>query len=337
MDNKLPLRDRHRPRRLILLRLLRAALAGAVVCGGFATLRAEAELGNRCCVVQRSQDTIWLVSTRHLGCAPCQSGCPSLCVSRYAGNAGWTRASVKELCAVDTPETITTALVHGNRVDRAQAVARGMAVYRALASRATDQMQLRHVIWSWPAERTPGPLRDARAKAQRTESEAYYLSCLLTQLESDTPVSLIAHSFGVRVVTGSLHLLAGGSLAGRVLPRENTDVRMPVRVVAVAAAMDNHWLLPGHRHGLAVNLVDQMLISYNPRDPVLRRYRWIADNRSGSALGYSGLICSNRLGEAATRIQQINVSPWIGKTHSMDNHLRSNVLMHEIGRVAFWQ
>ena len=308
-----------------------------MICSGFVTLAAHANSGHRCCAVERPQDTIWLVSTRHLGCARCQSGCPSLCVSRYQGNAGWTRASVEALCAVDTPETITTALVHGNRVDRAQAIARGMAVYRALASRASDQTRLLHLIWSWPAEKTPGPLRDARAKAQRTESEAYYLSCLLAQFESDTPVSLIAHSFGVRVVTGSLHLLAGGSLSGRVLPREKTDVRMPVRVVAVAAAMDNHWLLPGQRHGLAVNLVDQMLISYNPCDPVLRRYRWIAENRSDRALGYSGLVCANRLGEAASRIEQINVSPWIGKTHSMDNHLRSDVLMQEVGRVAFWQ
>ena len=110
-----------------------------------------------------------------------------------------------------------------------------------------------------------------------------------------------------------------------------------MRVVAVAAAMDNHWLFPGCRHGMAVTLVDQMLISYNPCDPVLKRYRWVAESRSQNALGYTGLPCSYRLGEAASRVQQINVASWIGKTHDLDDHLRSNALVHEVGRVALWE
>ena len=109
-----------------------------------------------------------------------------------------------------------------------------------------------------------------------------------------------------------------------------------MRLVALAAAIDSHWLFPGCRHGMALTLVDQMLISYNPCDPVLKRYRWVAESRCQDALGYTGLLCSHRLGEAASRVVQINTAPWIGKTHVLNDHLRSNALVHEIGRVALW-
>ncbi len=319
------------------LGLLRTAIAAVIVCSGIASL--EGATGHRTCcpAAVRPQDTIWLVSTRNLGCAPRRSDCPTLCVLQYDRGAGWKETSAEGLCATDSPETITTVWVHGNRVDRGHALSHGMAAYRALAARATEETQLRHVIWSWPADKVAGPVRDGRAKAQRTESESYYLGCLLSKLAPDARVSLWGHSFGVRIITGSLHLLSGGSLSCRVLPVDDVDARMPMRVVTVAAAVDNNWLLPGCRHGLAVNLVDQILIFYNPCDPVLRRYRWVARERSQNALGFTGLIGAYRLGEAATRIDQINARPWIGKTHSLVDHLRSNALMHEIGRVALWE
>jgi hypothetical protein len=213
------------------------------------------------------------------------------------------------LCATHDAATITTVLVHGNRVSSSDAIAHGMAVYCQLSASVSDDSRLRHVIWSWPSDQIAGPLRDIRVKAERTTSEAFYLASLLSRLPPDARVSLIGHSFGVRIFTGSLHLLAGGSLGGRVLPHETADARMPVRGVAIAAALDHNWLYPGRRHGQALSMVDQLLVFYNPCDPVLKRFHWVVEGRSGTALGYSGLVCPQRLGEAGARVEQMNVGP----------------------------
>jgi hypothetical protein len=156
-------------------------------------------------------------------------------------------------------------------------------------------------------------------------------------MDPHVPVSLIGHSFGVRIATGALHLLAGGSLAGRVLPVGPPTRRSPARVVAISAAMDHHWLLPGRRHGLAMDLVDRMLVMYNPCDCVLKRYPLISESRSGHALGYTGLVGSSWLGEAAERIEQIRSTPWVGRSHSMQDHTRCTALMRPMARVALWQ
>lgn len=315
-------------------RAYRVVLAAAIVLGGVGTAGAT----DRCCpALCRDRDSVWLVSTRHLGCAGCQPHCPRLKVWHRQSGFGWTASTTESFVAADDPATITVFYVHGNRVDNASAMANGVTIYHRLARRADEETQLRFVIWSWPSDRMIGPLRDARAKAQRTDSESYYLGCLLLQLDPRLRVSLVGHSFGVRIVTGSLHLLAGGSVAGRVLPVGGGDAMARVRVVGVAGALDNDWLLPGHRHGRAVSLIDQLLVVYNPCDAVLKRYRLISQCRSHEALGYTGLVCSEYLGEGKERIEQINASPWVGKTHSIEAHSRSAVLLNEIRRVAFWR
>jgi len=323
--------------RWLTSRVIHLAIAGAIVCGSLATAHAASVCGSCGGALLRPQDSIWLVSTRHLSCVGSQAGCPPLKIWQRQPGTGWTRTTTEAFCSIDDPRTITTFYVHGNRVDSDQAVAGGLSIYRVVASRATEEIRLRYVIWSWPSDRVRGPLRDVRSKARRSNLEGYYLGCLLSRLDPHDRVSLIGHSFGARIATGSLHLLAGGSLCGRVLPVDNEVVRTPVRVVAIAAALDNDWLLPGHCHGLTVSLTDRMLVMYNPRDPVLRRYPMIASGRSGQALGYTGLVCSHQLGEAAERIDQISAAPWIGKTHDMDVYARSTVLMNEVGRVALWQ
>ena len=121
------------------------------------------------------------------------------------------------------------------------------------------------------------------------------------------------------------------------MPAEPEGPRAPMRAVVIAAAVNSDWILPGSRHGEALALVDRMLVVYNSCDPVLKRYRLIADSRSATALGYTGLVCSDRLGEAAERIEQIDAAPWVGKTHDLDARTRSTVLMNEMACCALWQ
>ena len=80
-----------------------------------------------------------------------------------------------------------------------------------------------------------------------------------------------------------------------------------------------------------------MLVVYNSRDYVLKRYGLVAGSRSVMALGYTGVVCSQRLGESANRLVQIDAAPWVGKTHDLDARLRSAVLMNEMACCALWQ
>ena len=107
-------------------------------------------------------------------------------------------------------------------------------------------------------------------------------------------------------------------------------IRVPansVRVVLLAAAMDNHWWLPGRYHGECFSQVDRLLLLYNSCDPVLRFYPRLDRRRGAQALGYTGFCWTSRLGENAERLEQTNVCCRIGKTHDEDAYFASEANM----------
>ena len=56
----------------------------------------------------------------------------------------------------------------------------------------------------------------------------------------------------------------------------------------MAPAIERNWLLPSGYHGKATRNLDRLVLMYNHRDSVLKRY-WLIDRmRSSVALGYSG-------------------------------------------------
>ena len=79
-------------------------------------------------------------------------------------------------------------------------------------SRILDR--LRFVIWSWPSDKIKGPLNDIRTKAWRTDTDGYYLGWFLQRMHPQSDIGLIGFSYGARIVSGALHVLAGGELDG---------------------------------------------------------------------------------------------------------------------------
>ena len=107
---------------------------------------------------------------------------------------------------------------------------------------------------------------------------------------ADVPVCLVGYSFGARTATGALELLAGGSIAGQTLPA-TVAARRTFRVVLLAAASDADCLLPGHRDGHALSLVERMLATENCGDRALKWYSRLYGRRGPEALGYVGPLC----------------------------------------------
>ena len=198
-----------------------------------------------------------------------------------------------------------------------------------------DCPPVRFVIWSWPSAPIKGLLRDVRVKAQRSQPEAVFLARFLAELDPADRVSLFGSSYGARIVTGALHVLAGGTLNGCSIPANSSF--HPARVVLTAAALDNDWLLPGRYHGLALSQVDAMLVFYNPLDPVLKMYDFVDKCTHDKALGFTGLITSPSAYEWADRYEEQNVGRMIGHVHSASYYFHSSCLMRQARRYLLWE
>lgn len=274
----------------------------------------------------------WLVSTRRLSSVP-SDGQNAPEVRRYQTSAGWSHSSLDELLAAEAPQAATCVLVHGNHTDGQLAVSKGFEVYRTLVRGATSGQPVRLIVWSWPSEQIPGSFRaDARAKALRTNAEAYYLAGFLDRLRTRYPVSLVGYSFGARVITGSLHLLAGGALSNRKLDSRDSSSRPPFHAVLLAAAVDHDWLLEGRPHGRALSAVERMVLFVNPQDRVLRWYRFLSPGGRSEALGSKGFPIAARSDVDRQKLVQINVSSAVGNRHGWTKYIGSTEIVKRLQR-----
>ena len=112
----------------------------------------------------------------------------------------------------------TVVLIHGYGTNDDWAVRHGNEMY-CLMNQQAGGRPFRLVVWSWPADRTVRSRRaDVQNKVCRSDVEAYYLARLLPGLPRGEPLSLLGYSLGCRTVSGTLQLLAGGTVYGHSLP-----------------------------------------------------------------------------------------------------------------------
>ena len=273
----------------------------------------------------RPQDEVWLIRSPLVCCCePPLESVDGLKFWRLAGCHQWRPADLAGLLATDNPRVPTIVVIHGNRTDMAEAICMTWDVYHHAASSAGDDRPLRIIAWSWPAEKIRGRMKeDFRVKAERSDLVGFHVAWLLRRINADVPVSLVGYSYGARVISAAMHLAGGGEVAGYALGGEHPPRRGPVRAVLVAAAMDNHWLLPEGCHGLAVGQVDRLTLTVNCADRVLKRYHRLYGRGGPDALGYTGAVGLGDLGPAAGRVEQIDVSGYVGKAHRWSVYIQS--------------
>lgn len=278
----------------------------------------------------RPQDEVWVVSTRHLGCAT-DGPLPPLQFWRYA-NSWWQPATSTEFFA-DYPANVVTAFyIHGNQIDHPQACSDGLTVYFQLAGKFDDEPRVRFVIWSWPSSKIKGPLVDVRSKAARSDSEAKYLARFLQQIPGQARIGLVGYSFGARIVSGAMHRIGSEPL----LTSDTSPSRY--RVALWAAAEHSDWYLPGRYHGQALAAAGGWFITVNCCDPVLARYGMIDKCGDPSAVGYAGIYGRNLLpAEISSRLEVVNVSNIVGKTHDMPPYLYSLWIQDRTRQYVLWQ
>ena len=267
---------------------------------------------------------VWLVSTRSAPhCGDLDGTLQTLQYWLLGGDRQWSAADAKAFRATDDAARPTVVFIHGNQTDADEAVEKAWCIYDSI--RAQTGRPFRYVIWSWPADRMLRRNReDIRLKAAYSDVESYYLAVWLDHLRPGVKVSLIGHSFGPRIITGALDLLAGGQLVGRSLPESTVAAwaagkRNPLRAVLLAAALDADWLAAGGCHDSALSLAEQMLITCNGCDRVLRWYPWLYGRGGPPAMGFVG---PEGVAEAKN-VAVLDMSDTIGKLHDLQCYCAS--------------
>lgn len=259
---------------------------------------------------------LWLLSTREACTRAASEAEAGFCYWRLGSDDKWQPAAADEFFAADTA-TPVAIFIHGNDTDSAEAIFKGRYVYDTVRC-ALGEKPIRFVIWSWLAERVCRRRRaDLLLKLGRCNEESYRLALWLDRFSPDAQICLIGHSFGPRIITGAMHLLAGGKLDGRALPQEAVSAwlngrRGHVRAVLLAAASDAGSLAPGGSHNYALRLLERTLITENPCDRVLRLYPRLYGRCGPQALGFIGPI---GVQEHADKLLLLDVRSSVGKKH----------------------
>ena len=228
---------------------------------------------------------IWLVSSRRLSCQICSADLkhPNLAVSRVSRCGQISPSSMDAFLARSNDRT-TVVYVHGNRINDNQVLERAFIVYGKMCGYLANE-PLDWVIFSWPSSKSMPGLRDVRRKAKSTDLHGLYLAWLLREnFHHGSPTAMIGYSFGGRMITGSLHALAGGSLGGRTLDGDGVT-GADISVGVLAPALPSNWLSPGCYHGLATQNMHDLKLFYNSRDILLTRYWRLPKIRGVTALG----------------------------------------------------
>lgn len=285
-----------------------------------APAKLHADKGNAFCNGIRPQDEIVLINVRN-ACNSCnpEKLRAAITVETYsvcdeAGNRRWQDSDLESFLAFN-PNVPTVIFVHGNQISPYYAKSQGLAVYRHAIAHGSDAPPIRFVTFSWPSSQIPGLLEDVRVKAARTGPAGYQLAWLVDQIQPETPISLVGFSFGARIITGGLHVLAGGSLGGSACLSEHVHPERPqMSVILMASALHSYWLAEGQYHGLAMTQVSQMCLINNCQDNAMKYYDFLEPGLGGpQALGLCGPTCIGR--DYARKIVNRDVSCAVGSEH----------------------
>lgn len=250
--------------------------------------------------------SLWLVSTRGLPCDLAESTVLDSLEYWQCRSGNWQPADADAFLRQAARGRLTY-FVHGNWITSSDAFRMGAPVRDALSPDTGPSDTV--VIWSWPAAQdSRHRLADVREKAGRSESHGWFLAEALKQVPTGGPVALVGYSYGARLITSALEFHEGASKSA------------PLSAVLMAAAVDDHWILPGHRHGATLGEVDRLLVLVNGQDPVLQRYRFLYGRRSGAqALGFVGLPCAGQFGH----VEQWRVDGYVGRSHDWTRYIHS--------------
>lgn len=237
-----------------------------------------------------NEDRVFMISTRHLPFYACHVPQEDAAFRYYQVNGyRCEKLAEEDYFASLLPDQPVVFYVHGNRMPQNELLSRAKAV-RSYIRRYHADFPVNWVIVSWPSAKEGLVVHDFREKARRCDAQGFYLATLMQKHPTQVPMAMVGYSFGARVITGALHALAGGTLAGRKLHYEPMLGR-DVDVALVAPAVQSNWLASRGYHQLATKNMHSLNLLFNHRDAVLKRYWLLNNDRRTKALGHCGPTC----------------------------------------------
>ncbi len=247
--------------------------------------------------------------------------CPD--VTRFDDCVGIRRSAMQELTESLVPGVPLCIVVHGSFMDSPSVYPEAHETWNWLRSGSCG-LPFQMIYFSWPSDRPLSALAsiDVALLGKRASRNGFYLTSLLQQLPPDCPVCLLGHSHGTRVISSSLHLMAGGSVEDHRHLHKGCDGKR-IRTVFTASAIDHDWLNPGQRFDRALSSTECLLNLHNHNDPALLIYpfRRIGSSR---ALGCTGFTEKdrNKLGQRSHRVKDWDVTEVIGVGHLWPNYVK---------------
>jgi hypothetical protein len=297
------------------------------------------------CAGDNFRNDVWLIDTRLAPvCGDFEKGKENIRYWRLNEQRTWMAGDAASFAKSGESNPPTHFLVHGNRTDPNGAVEFAWPFCRWLDER--DEKTHRVVIWSWPSEQTHRRHRpDAQTKVFYCDSQSYYIADCLQCIKPETPVSMIGYSFGARIITGGLHLLGGGEIEGSRLPTfsanvstpESVDISreakkrtLPIRAVLVAAALDCHALASNGEYGFASSQSEELLVTENRCDTVLKFYPLLYGRGGPQAIGRFGPCCI-----ASDNVKSLDVTCCVGKTHDWECYFYCPCFLESLPHYVF--
>lgn len=283
----------------------------------------------------------WIVST-HESPQSFDRECPQFrpCVTRFDCECGCHPrcARFSTMCQSLQPGVPICIYVHGSFVSTDDVAYQAASTRRWLQSASCGSPV--HVInFTWPSSR---PILiatvscDVNLLGRRAARNGWYLAELLRHLPPESPICLIGHSHGTRVVASALHLMGGGQVQGVSHPYSRPNGRR-IRTVFAAAAIRHDWLNPGERYGRALCSTECLINLKNRHDAALCLYP-LRHPFSGHALGKRGFSSRDRrdLRGWSHKVQDYDVTRCIGHHHMWPQYLRYSSLAWLIRNYVFF-
>jgi hypothetical protein len=239
---------------------------------------------------------------------------------------GWVPGTPAAFQAHFVPGVPVVVFVHGSFVDWQTHIAYAEATYKWIRKAACGR-PLDVIFYAWPSG---GPYThlicvDATVRGVQAEFNAFHLANVLTLIPNESPVCLVGHSHGARMVLATLQLAAGGVVEDHVFTGGSRCPRR-LRAVLAAAAVDHDWLDPGERYDRALCRGDVVNL-WNRGDFPLHFYP-LARPFARPALGSTGFTSGDRaeLGPLGWRAVDVDVSQLVTAEHIWPIYLNSEAL-----------
>ncbi len=252
----------------------------------------------------RPQDEIWLVSTRHI--LSCQGiPGPDQFVCKHPTGTAWKQVPLRQLLDVQQNDTATANVVfiHGNRTDAFWARRRGkMAYQRLVANNPANLPPVRFIIWSWPSDEIPNPLKDFQTKMDRSVFEGQLFGHFLAMLDPGQRISLVTYSMGAQV-----------GFSGIEMASQQHQCCPNIGMIAMAPVTHCRWSPHADRLDLINQQVSQLRFCNNSRDIALRAYRKVCSVSCKTCF----TPATDVIARAHPNVRQYDFSRSVGSEHNI--------------------